>query len=319
MSRPRLRRLLPPVLAGLLVGTTVGCGTSEPSASPPAGTSTTAAAVDTHPVDTRTLELTDTSRATDPTPGEPGDEVAGRDLPTTVWYPTDGEGPYPVVVFSHGITSGPAAYDDLLSGWASAGFVVAAPTFPLTNADVDPVYTDVLNQPADVSFVLTQVLALDTTAGDVLEGRLDPSAVAAAGHSGGAVTTIGLLNTCCADERITAAVVLAGTLTGFGASFAQPGVPTLFEHGTADDTIPVADGRAAFEAAPAPKAFLGLREATHSSPYGKPEDPSFATVLATTTDFLRSTLSGDADAARALQEVLDDPRRDGLTDDQLDG
>jgi predicted dienelactone hydrolase len=76
-----------------------------------------------------------------------------------------------VVVFGHGIQSGPSAYGDLLRAWAPAGFVVAAPVFPLTGVDVQPVYLDVLNQPADISFVLTQVLALRTTAGDVLEGQ----------------------------------------------------------------------------------------------------------------------------------------------------
>jgi predicted dienelactone hydrolase len=76
-----------------------------------------------------------------------------------------------VVVFGHGIQSMPSAYGDLLRAWAPAGFVVAAPVFPLTGVDVQPVHLDVLNQPADISFVLTQVLALHTTAGDVLEGQ----------------------------------------------------------------------------------------------------------------------------------------------------
>jgi dienelactone hydrolase len=315
----RSRHLLPAALAGLLVGASAGCSSPGPAGSSSAGPSTTAAAVGTHPVATRTLDLSDPGRITDPTPDEPGDEVPGRDLPTTVWYPSDGEGPYPVVVFSHGIQSGPSAYGDLLSAWASAGFVVAAPVFPLTNVDVPPVYLDVLNQPADVSFVLTQVLALHTTAGDVLEGQLDTAEVAAAGHSAGAVTTVGLLNDCCVDERISAAVVLAGTLTGFGPSFARPGVPTLFEHGTSDDTVPADEGRAAFEAAPAEKAFLALRAATHSSPYTEPDDPSFSTVLATTTDFLRCELSGDASARTALGTVLSDPKRADLVDDRLGG
>jgi hypothetical protein len=62
------------------------------------------------------------------------------------------------------------------------------------------VAADVLNQPGDVAFVLTQVHALDHTAGDELSGRIDTGHVAAAGHSAGAITTIGLLDNCCADS-----------------------------------------------------------------------------------------------------------------------
>src|SRR3954470_8208644 len=186
VRRTPLAPLLLPVLLVVLLGTS-GCTSSSvsPSASGSASASptTTSSLVGRYHVRTRTLDLTDPSRTTDPTPGQPGDEVAGRHLPTTVWYPTGGTGPFPVVVFSHGTDSLPAGYEDLLSGWASAGMVVVAPTFPLTNRDVETVFTDVLNQPADVSYVLTQVLALDTTPGDAFEGLLDPAHIAAAGHS----------------------------------------------------------------------------------------------------------------------------------------
>jgi predicted dienelactone hydrolase len=269
-------------------------------------------------VRTRTLDLTDPSRTTDPTPGQPGDEVAGRHLPTTVWYPTGRSGPFPVVVFSHGTHSLPAGYADLLTGWASAGMVVVAPTFPLTNRDVPNVLTDVLNQPADVTFVLDKVLALGTTPGDAFDGILDARHIAAAGHSGGAVTTLLLESQGYADPRITATVVLSGTvdIAGLSAQFVTPGIPTLMEHGTADDTIPIAAARQTYAALPGPKAFVALSGATHSTPYNnRPADDSFPTVLATTTDYLVWALTGDADALTQFRETLDEKKRTTLEDD----
>jgi len=317
----RHARSIPLVLLtvlAVLLGTG-GCtsGSASPTPSASASPTTSSSMVGRYHVRTRTLDLTDPSRTTDPTPGQPGDEVAGRHLPTTVWYPTGGTGPFPVVVFSHGTDSLPAGYEDLLSGWASAGMVVVAPTFPLTNRDVETVFTDVLNQPADVSYVLTQVLALDTTPGDAFEGLLDPAHIAAAGHSGGAVTTLLLMSQGYADPRITAAVVLSGTvdIAGLTAQFVTPDIPTLMEHGTADDTIPISAARATYAALPGPKAFVALSGATHSTPYNnRPADDSFPTVLATTTDYLVWALTGSTDALTEFRQTLAEKTRTTLED-----
>ena len=37
---------------------------------------------------------------------------------------------------SHGLTGHPDEYAETVPGWASDGFVVAAPAFPLTNREV---------------------------------------------------------------------------------------------------------------------------------------------------------------------------------------
>lgn len=263
------------------------------------------------------LDLHDDSRATDPTPQSAGeDAVAGRDLPTHLFYPAEGTGPFPVVVFSHGMGSSPESYWDLLESWAGAGFVVAAPTFPLTHRGSALVRDDVLQQPADVSFVLGQVLALDSGDGD-LAGRIDTAHVAVAGHSAGAITTLGLLDSCCRDPRITAAVVLSGSLTGFGATATDPGVPALFVHGTADTVLPLADGQAAYAAAPGPKAFVELPGGTHSAPYDAAADPHAAAVRTVTTDFLRWTLTSASGGLPALRADADQPGTAELTADHL--
>lgn len=243
----------------------------------------------TFPVETRKLQL---SRGSD------------RPLPTTVWYPATGEGPFPVIVFSHGLTARPSDYAGILARWARAGFVVAAAAYPHTSAGVaDFNVIDLLNQPADASYVLTRVLALGRKAGDPLRGRLDAGHVAAAGHSGGGVTTLGMLSGT-RDDRLSAAVVLAGRQVLPGA-FTGSAVPVLFVHGELDRTVRYADGLAAFRAVPWPKAMLTLPDAGHVVTRGA----EFDLVADATTDFWRWTLYGDAGAGRRLE------RRDNLDSD----
>ncbi|UQU65965.1 chlorophyllase [Couchioplanes caeruleus] len=218
-----------------------------------------------------------------------------RPLPTTIWYPATGDGPYPVIVFSHGLTSRPEDYASLLRRWARAGFVVAGAAYPHTSRGAaDFTVLDLINQPADASYVLTEVLALNRKRGDPLENRLDEEHVAAAGHSGGGVTTLGMLSGN-RDKRLTAAVVLAGRQL-LPAAFQGPPLPVLFVHGKLDKTVQYADGLAAFNAVPRPKALLTLPQGGHVTTSG----PDFARVTTTTTDFLRWSLYGDASARRRL-------------------
>jgi fermentation-respiration switch protein FrsA (DUF1100 family) len=220
---------------------------------------------------------------------------ADRPLPTTVWYPATGSGPFPVIVFSHGLTSEPSAYNALLSKWAQAGFVVAGPEFPHTHyqaKDYQPL--DVANQPADASYVLTKVLALNTKSGDTFKGRLDTGKVAAAGHSAGGITTIGMF-TSHRDKRLDAGIVLSGEQV-LPAPFTGPSAPMLFVHGKLDETVPYANGVAAYKAVPWPKALMSVTEGGHVT-ITKQFDP----VLNTTTDFWRWSLYGDAAAKARLK------------------
>ena len=280
--------------------------TSEP-AGPTAPTPSGPAAVepdDANPALMRaTLDLRDPTRVTDPTPDSPGaDADLGRDLPSTVLYPQV-DHPLPVVVFTHGLGSTPEAYEELLSTWALAGFFVVAPSYPLTVAGSAQVFEDVASQPADVSFVLDQVLALDDVAGEPFEGRIDVEHVAVAGHSAGAITALGLLSSCCADERIDAAVVLAGSPLFFGGEIAATDVPTLFVHGTQDTVLPIAEARAVFDGDSGPAAFLELDRATHSTPFDDEADPHYPAVRDATTSFLQWSLLDDDAALEALRTI----------------
>jgi dienelactone hydrolase len=219
---------------------------------------------------------------------------ADRPLPTTVWYP-DAPGPFPLVLFSHGLTSEPSAYAALLMAWARAGFVVAAPAYPHTSqgvADYDAV--DVVNQPVDASYVISRMLALNTAAGDPLRGRIDTGRIAAAGHSAGGITTIGMF-TGNRDDRLAAGIVLAGREL-FDVPFTGRPAALLFVHGKLDTTVSYASGLAAFRAVPWSRAMLTVTRGGHVA-----ITQNFGPVIATTTDFLRWSLYGDAAAKGRLR------------------
>ncbi|MET0884640.1 MAG: hypothetical protein ABWZ13_10845, partial [Acidimicrobiales bacterium] len=85
-------------------------------------------------LEVRTVEETfvDKSRET-PRSGDVAAEPS-RTLESLVFLP-EGDGPYPLLVFAHGLASSPDAYLDLLGAVASAGFVIVAPDFPLTSGN----------------------------------------------------------------------------------------------------------------------------------------------------------------------------------------
>jgi len=212
----------------------------------------------------------DTSRATPPNGTYPGSSE--RILPTLVLYPHQLEKHrrFPLIVFSHGFTASGPLYASVLSPWVAHGYVVAAPTFPLSSggAPGGPTISDYPNQPGDVSFVITQMLRLDDTEGSPLHNLIDPQSIGVAGHSLGAITTLGVAdNSCCKDHRIDAAVSIAGIELPFpgGTFFSGHTAPLLLIHGTSDQTVPYAASQMLFADSRSPTFFLTLEGAPHTA------------------------------------------------------
>ncbi len=119
------------------------------------------------------------------------DAARRRDVAVAVTYP-GGEGPFPVLVFSHG--DGGSGDDSRLLRrfWATRGYVVLAPSHadapPAKNA-TDPKAWE--NRARDLVFVLDS-LATFAERVPPLAGKLDAARIGAAGHSYGAYTA-GLL------------------------------------------------------------------------------------------------------------------------------
>jgi dienelactone hydrolase len=240
-----------------------------------------------------TLRLVDTSR----TIQLPGGAVRPRTLLTSVRYPLGLSGPHPLVVFGHGFASTPAPYRNLLEAWTRAGYVVAAPLFPLENAHAPggPTQRDLVNQPADMRFVVTRLLELSAAAGNRLSGRIDPAEIAVAGHSDGGVTALAAAfgGNRFRDRRVRAAVILSGAeLSGRGVmNLRAPGPALLAVQGTSDAINPPKYTYVFYAAAPRPKFLLKLLGAAHSPPYTS-QQPQLRVVEQVTIAFLDHYLKG---------------------------
>jgi pimeloyl-ACP methyl ester carboxylesterase len=251
------------------------------SAAPPAG------------IGLVTLRLVDTSR----TIQLPGSAVKPRTLLTSVRYPLGLPGAHPLVVFGHGFASTPALYRSLLEAWTRAGYVVAAPLFPLENALAPggPNERDLINQPADMRFVVSRLLELNAAAGNRLSGRIDPAEIAVAGHSDGGETALAVAfgGSRFRDRRVRAAVILSGAeLSGRGVmDLRAPGPALLAVQGTRDAINPPKYTNVFYAAAPRPKFLLRLLGVGHLPPYTS-QQPQLDVVERVTIAFLDRYLKG---------------------------
>lgn len=270
----------------------------------------------TQPVGVITTTFVDRSRPTDANGA--CKKIRSRTLPTTIYYPaTSGGaaptpdappdtagGPYPLIVFAHGYSATPQTYAALLQHWASQGFVVAAPQFPLSSgaSPCGAVAGDSVHQPQDVSFVISSVLARSARHRGPLAGLVNRHRIGAAGHSNGAITMYGVVaNTALRDRRIDAAAVLAGTAQRYpkgGYDFSKA-PPLLFVHGSDDSLIPYEGGVEGFNRARGPKGLLTVVNGDHGSSAAL-SGPAAPAVMDATTDFFDAFLRHDAAAKRRL-------------------
>jgi predicted dienelactone hydrolase len=237
-----------------------------------------------------------------------------RTLVTVVRYPADGAPsatdlpnalpkraaePFPLVVFAHGYRLAPFTYTRLLRAWAHAGYVVAAPFFPLTNADAPVVdRSDLSNQPQDLRFLISRLLAQRAAP---LDGLIDGSRIALGGHSDGVDTALGVAYGKPPDPRVRAALGFSGAeISAFSGFSGSPrGVPLLAVQGTADSINSPSSTYSYFANAGRPKYLLKLLGAEHTAPY-QDEQPHLAIVTRVSTAFLDRYLKGEASAGPKL-------------------
>jgi predicted dienelactone hydrolase len=284
--------------------TTASSSSTGPPTTPPVATD------GTFPVATTSLQLAEPA-------SEPG--AASRSLPTAVWFPAvqtstgpdpdRAHAPYPLLVFSEGYESSVQSYQALLGDWASAGFVVAAPTYPHTDPS-DPAAldeTDIVNHPTDLRFVISTIVQMAAGAGTALSGLINPTEIGLIGHSdGGDVSLAVAENSCCQDPEVKAAAILSGAeLTSFGGSYftANP-VPLLVVQGDSDTINPPACSLQIYDDARPPKYYLDLLGAGHGPPYLETGTDQVV-VAQVVTDFFDAQLSGQPTAAAAMMSAGD--------------
>jgi len=245
----------------------------------------------------------------------PDGNTVPRSLVVTVRYPATGPaggvdvpgappaaGRHPLIVFGHGYDITPTPYAALLRSWVRAGYVVAAPTFPLAGPDAPggPNEADLVHQPADISLVISR-LEGGTGLPGVVRGIVDPRRVAVAGHSDGGDTALAVAyDPRFRDRRVDAAIILSGAEIPFVSAFRFPaaGPPLLAVQGTADTINLPSATQLFYVAAAPPKYLLTLFGMGHLPPYATAQ-PALGVVERTTIAFLDRYLGSGSDAAIA--------------------
>jgi dienelactone hydrolase len=199
------------------------------------------------------------------------DEKRGRVVPVKIYAPKSGAGPFPVIIFSHGLGGSREGYEYLGQGWAAHGYV----SVHLQHAGSDEsVWKDVslgkrmsamrraaaqprnaMERVSDVRFAIDELARLSAT-NLIWRGKLDLARLGVAGHSFGAHTTLatagaaysGWGGATLADPRVKAALPMSAPLPANKArldgAYAGVEVPCLHMTGTKDDS-PIGDTKAA--------------------------------------------------------------------------
>lgn len=287
---------------------TGGCASSHPRADrPPPGpvpptaptTSTTStvpippttAPGPPYPLSSVTLPLVDHTR---PTVSHGHQVSSSRSLTTIVWYP-DVPGRHPLVVFAHGYQVGPTPYFALLQAWASHGFVVAAPEFPLTDAaiagnNIDE--SDIDNQPQDLRFVTDSLIAT----GSPIAARINPEEVAVAGHSDGAESAVAASVAPVPSGEPPFDALIAMSVQQLPGVSKTDNPPMLVTQGDQDTINPPSYGYQVYTEGVSPKFLLVLRGGGHLPPL-QSGSPWLAGIETVTDAFLDCYLAHDVPAA----------------------
>jgi predicted dienelactone hydrolase len=274
------------------------------------------------------------------------DAKRNQELPVRITYPK-GEGPFPLIVFSHGAWATRDLYFPLATHWASHGYVVIQPSHQDSVArglDFGDTVVFTGNYPlsriADVKFLID---SCDTLGVAALEGKMDCETVGVGGHSYGASTTMtvggltafgpdGQARTA-GDPRADAILVLSGQGLGVGRredSWKSITIPMIVITGTRDP----GRGGQGYEwridpftyAEPPDKYLLVIEGADHSfggvshTEHGRPgigerDNPEIPAhvdyVQSSTTAFWDAHLRGNAEAEAFLATGVMDRLTDG--------
>ena len=209
--------------------------------------------------------------------------ASSRTLVTTIYYPTASDaarqlnpalasgGPFPMLMHSHGYSSGRWEAEPIAKRIVTYGYIVVVPEFPLTNISSNngkPDVNDAANQPGDVTFLIDKLLALSADSTHVLAGGVDDKRIGALGVSlGGLTTLLVTFHPRFHDARIKAALPIAPKSSFFEQGFYHTReVPMLVLHGDLDAFIDYeTNGRRSFERAAPNARLLTFSKGTHAA------------------------------------------------------
>ncbi len=228
----------------------------------------------------------------------------------------------PLIVFAPGYDASALRYTPLLKAWVAAGFLVAVIGFPDTTPPASTqAYSlglpfgspesDMVNEPADVAFVIHELISSDTNSATVLTGRFDPTKIVLAGHSDGANVMGALLYDGLYRSLVPS---VRGVMLLSGAPFVgaaahydpteSPSIPALVVQSDADLCNAPAQGRELYDDIGAAKLFLELHGASHLGAYNDADVNVFAEVVASTVAFTHHLVGGGSPQVSWLASLL---------------
>lgn len=158
----------------------------------------------------------------------------GAPMPVRAVYPS-GEGPWPLVVYSHGTFASNRDYMPIVEHWASHGYAVLLPdhidahraVMPRSNADMENI---IRSRATDISALLDQLAEVEARVAG-LAGRLAGPPYVAAGHSIG--TYIAMLEAGLRTRNPKTGAIMAHAEQRFGAVLmsSDPGKMALMPEG----------------------------------------------------------------------------------------
>lgn len=200
------------------------------------------------------------------------DEKRDRKVPVKIYYPETGKGPFPVIIFSHGLGGSRDGYEYLGQYWASHGYVSVhlqhigsdssliqgVPPVEMMEKLRDAIANpqNAINRPIDVIFAIDEVMKLNRE-DPVFKNRLDLKRIGMAGHSFGAFTTqavIGEIFTGLTgrqvstnDARIKAAISMSPFVPllkdEYDTAFTKVKIPSFYMTGSLDNS-PIGETKA---------------------------------------------------------------------------
>jgi dienelactone hydrolase len=202
---------------------------------------------------------------TDPLPESLASLFKAYDLTFTMSayndLPAATDGPFPLLLFSHGFGGWRLANSRLLAGIASWGFVVAAPDHLERGLFAVATNTAMPSTEKDIEVLLATrdaVGAPTGTAAALLTGLADIGRTAVSGHSAGGGAALAML-----DQPIVTAVV--GYAAAGTPATLEHGKPTLLIAGSDDLVVPPATNDMLYDEVLPPRRALEIDRAGHNS------------------------------------------------------
>lgn len=212
-------------------------------------------------------------------------------------------GPFPVVLFSHGMGGYRMQSSFLMTHLASWGFAVAAPEHPERGLSVlvENGVPSGDDSPAAMRAALELLRAENARVGGALAGVFDLDRVAVTGHSAGGGAVLEVAN----DEGIGAWMTFASG--GFGTATGGPEVPSMMMAGTNDGIAAVNQIESAYDRQAPDKHFVAIDQMGHLG---------FTDICAIGAD-RGGVLQIAIDAGIEVPEILRVLGNDGCTEDDL--